>query len=236
MLSSGRLETIGDGGIDLRKDSDYYTVSNTWIKGVNKAFGIGWTENVISKGTLHHNYFDGTNQRGPSADNMQYAHLYNNYVRGVTSYGHYMRGKTNGRVENIYFEGGVNVLTADAGAVLTAVGNIYDGNRGTVAKNQGTSFNPASFYNYSLTPTKDVPTFVKANAGPRASVCSSGTTPASTTIRTTTRSVATTTAASGGGGSVPQYGQCGGSGWTGAIVCVSPFKCTSANEWYSQCL
>lgn len=233
------METIGDGGIDLRKDSDYYTVSNTWIRGVNKAFGIGWTENVISKGTLHHNYFDGTNQRNPSADNMKYAHLYNNYVRGVTSYGHYMRGATNGRVENVYFEGGTNPLTADSGATLTAVGNIFDGTSGTVAPNKGTSFNPASFYSYTLTPTKDVPTYVKANAGPRANVCPPGsgsaTTAVPTTVKTTTKA-AVTTGGGSSGGSVPQWGQCGGAGWTGATTCVSPFKCTVTNEWYSQCL
>ncbi|KAK1980427.1 family 62 glycosyl hydrolase [Colletotrichum cereale] len=37
-------------------------------------------------------------------------------------------------------------------------------------------------------------------------------------------------------GTVPQFGQCGGQGWTGGTVCQSPFKCTVSNQWYSQCI
>ncbi|THH20388.1 hypothetical protein EW146_g998 [Bondarzewia mesenterica] len=32
------------------------------------------------------------------------------------------------------------------------------------------------------------------------------------------------------------YGQCGGSGWTGATTCVSGAVCTLLNDYYSQCL
>ncbi|OBZ66782.1 GDP-L-fucose synthase [Grifola frondosa] len=34
----------------------------------------------------------------------------------------------------------------------------------------------------------------------------------------------------------PQYGQCGGIGWTGATVCPSGWSCTYSNDYYSQCL
>ncbi|SPO04265.1 probable cellulose 1,4-beta-cellobiosidase [Cephalotrichum gorgonifer] len=34
----------------------------------------------------------------------------------------------------------------------------------------------------------------------------------------------------------PQWGQCGGIGWNGPKTCVSPFKCTVVNDYYSQCL
>ncbi|KAF7312304.1 Cellulose-growth-specific protein [Mycena indigotica] len=37
-------------------------------------------------------------------------------------------------------------------------------------------------------------------------------------------------------GTVAQYGQCGGSGYTGPTGCVSPYKCTVVNTYYSQCL
>jgi pectate lyase len=147
-------------------------VSNTWFKGVNKAFGIGWTDNIITKGTIHHNYFDGTTQRNPSADNMRHAHLYNNYLRGCKNYGHYARGSTNARVEHVYFEDCRNPLQADSGATLTAVGNVYDGSSGTVSKDKGVSFDPAEFYKYELDATTDVPAIVLQRAGPRAGVCS----------------------------------------------------------------
>jgi len=46
----------------------------------------------------------------------------------------------------------------------------------------------------------------------------------------------TTTTASGGTSScAPMYGQCGGSGWTGATCCSSG-TCTISNTYYSQCL
>ncbi|GAA6055058.1 hypothetical protein JCM3770_001777, partial [Rhodotorula araucariae] len=33
-----------------------------------------------------------------------------------------------------------------------------------------------------------------------------------------------------------EYGQCGGSGYSGATCCPSGFVCTFSNDWYSQCL
>ena len=64
------------------------------------------------------------------------------------------------------------------------------------------------------------------------------TTARATTAGATTRptTMATTTRNTGSGGSVPQYGQCGGNGWTGGTSCVSPYTCKITNEWYSQCL
>ncbi|KAI1795017.1 glycosyl hydrolase family 61-domain-containing protein [Ganoderma leucocontextum] len=43
----------------------------------------------------------------------------------------------------------------------------------------------------------------------------------------------TTTAVAG---TVAQFGQCGGSGYTGATGCVAPYTCTALNDYYSQCL
>ena len=37
-------------------------------------------------------------------------------------------------------------------------------------------------------------------------------------------------------GTVAHWGQCGGIGWTGGSVCVSPYTCEYSNDWYSQCL
>ncbi|KAM9884606.1 pectinesterase (pectate lyase) [Verticillium dahliae] len=167
------LENGGDGLLILRKDTTFFTVSNNIFRNHDKAFGIGWTENVVARGTIHHNWFDRTNQRNPSADNLAQCHLYNNYVLGVTSYGHYARGSTNARVENVYFESCRNPLTKDSGAILNASGNIYQSCTGTVAANSGTAFQPRDYYSCTLTATADVPSHVKANAGPRASVCPS---------------------------------------------------------------
>ncbi|KAL7948626.1 family 18 glycoside hydrolase [Trichoderma barbatum] len=46
---------------------------------------------------------------------------------------------------------------------------------------------------------------------------------------------ASSTPSNPGGGSVPQYGQCGGIGYTGPTECVAPFKCVAEGAWWSSC-
>lgn len=121
--------------------------------------------------TVHHNYFDETTQRNPSVDNVKYAHLYNNYLVGQTSYGHYARGSTEMRLENCYFENVHNPITMDDTAKLDASGNVFDGTSGSTANNSGDVFDPADFYEYTLDAAKDVPTVVAEGAGRQASIC-----------------------------------------------------------------
>lgn len=40
----------------------------------------------------------------------------------------------------------------------------------------------------------------------------------------------------GASATVPKYGRCGGSGYTGPTVCEEGSKCVVSNEWYSQCV
>lgn len=62
-----------------------------------------------------------------------------------------------------------------------------------------------------------------------------GTTSAPNTS-TPTASTPPTTSTPAAPGTVPQYGQCGGIGWTGGTSCISPYKCTELNDYYYQCL
>lgn len=55
------------------------------------------------------------------------------------------------------------------------------------------------------------------------------------TSKTTTTTVVTTTT-SAAGGTQSEYGQCGGSGWTGPTACASPYTCQVENPYYYQCL
>ncbi|KAG8888981.1 hypothetical protein FRB98_006245 [Tulasnella sp. 332] len=57
-----------------------------------------------------------------------------------------------------------------------------------------------------------------------------------TTASTPTTAKTTTTSAAPTGPTVPEYGQCGGAGWTGGTVCASPYTCKVSNAYYSQCL
>ena len=61
---------------------------------------------------------------------------------------------------------------------------------------------------------------------------SNGGSPATTSAATTT----TTQASGGSSGSQSQYGQCGGSGYSGPTACASPYACSTQNAYYAQCL
>ncbi|KAJ7131543.1 glycosyl hydrolase family 61-domain-containing protein [Mycena crocata] len=77
------------------------------------------------------------------------------------------------------------------------------------------------------------------SSSPAPPPASTTTKPISTTAATTSTKATTTTSSSTGpttGPAAPQYGQCGGQGWTGATTCVSPFTCKATNQYYSQCL
>lgn len=79
--------------IDNRKDTSHLTVSWNKLGDHNKTFGIGWTDNVTAKITIHHNWIYDSNQRNPSVDNVALAHLYDNYLQNITSYGNNAAGK-----------------------------------------------------------------------------------------------------------------------------------------------
>ena len=124
-IDHNRFTHMGDGLLDIRKDSQYVTVSYNQFSNHNKAFGIGWTTNVKTQITIDHNWFTGTKQRNPSADNCAYAHLYNNYLSAqvadgdpVWTYGNWSRGSTKMVIENSYYDGVQHPYQADATAEL----------------------------------------------------------------------------------------------------------------------
>ncbi|KAJ3095196.1 hypothetical protein HK100_005891 [Physocladia obscura] len=61
------------------------------------------------------------------------------------------------------------------------------------------------------------------------------TTTTTTVAKTTTTTAKASTTTAGSSSCAVKYGQCGGSGWTGATCCVAS-TCTYSNPYYSQCL
>ncbi|MFJ8542971.1 pectinesterase family protein [Streptomyces sp. NPDC093586] len=169
------LRHMADGLIDVRKDSTYVTVSWNRLSDNNKTFGIGWTENVKTDITVHHNWFRETEQRNPSTDNAAHAHLYNNYLEDVpntditSAYGNYARGRTSMVLENSYFQGMRNPVTKDATATLVQRGNVFSGTSGR-NESGGTAFDPKRFYAYTLDKAADVPALLRSGTGPRPSI------------------------------------------------------------------
>ncbi|GAA2601821.1 hypothetical protein GCM10010435_96450 [Winogradskya consettensis] len=169
-IDHNTITRMNDGLIDSRKDTSYLTVSWNVLASENKAFGIGWTDNVTARMTIHHNWIRDTNQRNPSVDNVAYAHLYNNYLQNVTSYGNLSRGATKLVLENSYFSNVVNPYYNDTSAAqLKQSGSIVVNSSGKQQTN-GSAFTPSTFYAYTLDPAADVPSLLATYAGPQANI------------------------------------------------------------------
>ncbi|MER6712195.1 pectinesterase family protein [Streptomyces sp. NPDC000877] len=169
------LRHMADGLIDVRKDSTNVTVSWNKLSDNNKTFGIGWTENVKTDITIHHNWIRETEQRNPSTDNAAHAHLYNNWLEDApgtaikSAYGNYSRGGTKMVLENSLFQGVNNPVIKDSGAAVVQRGNSFSGTSGR-NESGGTAFDPKAYYPYTLDKAADLPSILKSGAGPRASI------------------------------------------------------------------
>ncbi|MFB8778011.1 pectinesterase family protein [Streptomyces broussonetiae] len=186
------LRHMADGLIDVRKDSTNVTVSWNRMSNNNKTFGIGWTENVLTDITIHHNWIRETEQRNPSTDNCAHAHLYNNYLEdtagtGITSsYGNYSRGRTSMLLENSYFQGFRNPVIKDSTASLVQRGNVFSGTSGR-NESGGTAFDPKTYYAYTLDQASEVPALLRSQAGPRSTLGTTATLSATATTLTVAR-------------------------------------------------
>ncbi|WP_371483696.1 RICIN domain-containing protein [Kitasatospora sp. NBC_00315] len=169
-IDHNRIERMNDGLIDSRKDTSYLTVSWNVLGEDNKAFGIGWTDNVTARMTIHHNWIHDTNQRNPSVDNVALAHLYNNYLQNITSYGNLSRGASKTVIENSYYDNVANPYNIDTTAAsLTQSGSIVVNSTGKQQTN-GTTFTPSAYYAYTLDAAQDVPALLREYAGPQSTI------------------------------------------------------------------
>lgn len=158
---------LGDGLVDTRKDCDYVTYSWNVFADHNKAIGEGWTENVVTQLTFHHNWIRNTHQRNASLDNVLAGHVYNNYLQDISSYGMLGRNAARLVVEGNYFQDVRNPLNIqDPEGELAASGNIFEDCVGVNSAPRGAAFDPASHYQYRLDPADAVPALVGRFAGP----------------------------------------------------------------------
>ncbi|MFD7729489.1 hypothetical protein ACFV6F_03755 [Kitasatospora phosalacinea] len=98
---------------------------------------------------FHHNWIHDTNQRNPGVDNVAYAHLYDNYLQNVASYG--------------------NLCNDTSAAALTQGGSIVVNGTGR-QQTSGTTFDPSSFYPYTLDAAADVSALLAQYAGPQGNI------------------------------------------------------------------
>jgi pectate lyase len=161
-----------DGAVDIKRGSDWVTVSWNHFAGTTKTMLLGHDDSngTQDRGrlhvTYHHNFFDGSDQRHPRVRFGQ-AHVYNNYALNL---GDYMIGKgveCSIYADANYVDNGGEVTDEYGGSNLTwTADNIIvnmDASDYPVANGQG--FNPRSYYSYTPDSAANIPTLVRNGAG-----------------------------------------------------------------------
>ncbi len=163
-----------DGAIDVKRASDYVTVSWNRVFNHDKTMLLGHDDGNASEDnghlrvTYHHNFFDGTNQRHPRVRFGNPVHVYNNYYASVGQGGGYGVASTEGAgvlVEGNYFENTEDPFHRGEGD--SSAGNLLARNNCFV--NSGTGDQGGSVasipYSYSLDTACNVKSIVTSGAG-----------------------------------------------------------------------
>ncbi|GIJ58024.1 pectate lyase family protein [Virgisporangium aurantiacum] len=161
-----------DGLVDIKRGSDYVTVSWNRTHDHDKTFLLGHDDDNAAQDvgrlrvTYHHNFFDGSDQRNPRVRFGEPVHVYNNYCRNA-SYCIVSAMNAGLVVENNVFENVNNPgrvdFSGDLGR-LVARGNVLVNTHHPI-ETRGTVVEPRTYYPYTLDAASAVPTVVPAGAG-----------------------------------------------------------------------
>ncbi len=160
-----------DGAVDIKRASDFVTVSWNRFFGHEKTMLLGHSDDNASEDvghlrvTYHHNWFDGTNSRHPRVRFGNPVHVYNNYYNSIGDYGVASTEGAGVLVEGNYFENTDDPFHRGEGS--SSAGNLLARNNffvGSGAGDQGGSV--ASIpYSYNLETPSNVKASVTAAAG-----------------------------------------------------------------------
>ncbi|MFG3704511.1 polysaccharide lyase family 1 protein [Micromonospora sp. NPDC047670] len=174
-----------DGAVDIKRGSDFVTVSWNHFHDHDKTLLLGHDEDAGPQDigrlrvTYHHNFFDRSDQRNPRVRFSALAHVYNNHYND-NSYGVASTYDAAVLMENNYFYSVNNPGRVDFSGDL---GRIVERGNILVACNhpietRGTVPDPRGYYPYTLDPAASVPTIVPAGAGPGTATATIATMPA----------------------------------------------------------
>ncbi|TDU83112.1 pectate lyase [Kribbella voronezhensis] len=162
-----------DGAVDIKRASDYVTVSWNRVFSHDKSFLLGHSDDNGAEDlgklrvTYHHNYFDGSTQRHPRVRFANPVHVYNNYYRGNSGYGVASTVNAGVFVQRNYFENVSKPTVAQTGdspaGNLKLDGNYLTGSGTPVSRNPGSV--AAIPYSYTLDAAADIKSIVTAYAG-----------------------------------------------------------------------
>ncbi|MBN1171372.1 MAG: right-handed parallel beta-helix repeat-containing protein [Micromonosporaceae bacterium] len=162
-----------DGLVDIKRGSDYITVSWNRTHNHDKNMLLGHSDDNSSEDTGHlrvtyvHNWFDGTNQRNPRVRFGNPVHVLNNYFSNNGSYGVATTCGAGVYVERNYFENvgkPVIIQTGDSPNGYVKLLNNYKVNSGTEQTNAGANVK-AIPYSYTPEANNTVKATVTAGAG-----------------------------------------------------------------------
>ena len=161
-----------DGLLDIKRQSDYVTVSWNHFRDHSKAALVGHSDSYQQdighlKVTYHHNFFDGTDQRHPRVRFGDPVHVFNNYYRNNGLYGVASTMDAGVLVEGNYFE---NVAhPSHVGYDKSGPGRVVERNNRYVGsgtpQTAGTVVEPRTYYPYTVDDPATVPATVSAGAG-----------------------------------------------------------------------
>jgi pectate lyase len=169
-IDHNSLTNGNDGAIDIKRESDFVTVSWNRIFGHDKSMLLGHDDgHTADRGhlrvTYHHNWFDGSNQRHPRVRYGNVVHVYNNFYSNIGSYGVASTQEGAVLVEANYFENTDDPYHCGEGdsppGSLRAVNNHF------VSSGSGQTCGSVGNvpYSYSLTTPSSVKSVVTAGAG-----------------------------------------------------------------------
>ncbi|HEU5469468.1 MAG TPA: pectate lyase [Actinophytocola sp.] len=167
------LSNGDDGAVDIKRGSDFVTVSWNRFHDHDKTLLLGHDDDNGAQDigrlrvTYHHNFFDGSDQRNPRVRFAEPVHVFNNYYRGPLSYGIASAMNAGVVAEGNYFVSVNNPgrvdFSGDLGRMVARNNVLVDCNHEIELR--GAVVEPRTFYPYTVDPVAGVPTLVPAGAG-----------------------------------------------------------------------
>jgi pectate lyase len=160
-----------DGLFDITRQSSFITISWNKFYTHSKTMLIGHSDSAADdtgylKTTIHHNWFDGTEQRHPRV-RFGEVHVFNNYFFANLLYGVASTMEADVVVEGNYFE---NVpFPIYSGYQESGPGDVVERNNVYVGsgtpQTRGTAFDPSTAYSYVVENPTGLPPVIKTKAG-----------------------------------------------------------------------
>ncbi|MEV0734252.1 pectate lyase [Polymorphospora sp. NPDC050346] len=160
-----------DGAVDVKRGSDFVTISWNHVRGHNKTMLLGHSDDNGSQDighlrvTYHHNWFDGTEQRNPRVRFGNPVHVFNNYYASVGGYGVASTEDAGVLVEGNFFEDTDDPFHLGEGS--SGPGTLVARDNHFVNSGEGEQGGSVAAipYAYTLDSAADVKSIVSAGAG-----------------------------------------------------------------------